>query len=185
MQDKGRVVVRRVIAMSPCRLANIYTNSQSFHLIWVTMWHHDITPHNSTSFSVYQERQDDKTNVRQHCVWRASLATRWIKQRLPVQTGITSSRVTVYGGNEALSRFRFTVTRELDFPICTDSQCLILFLAAGVWYFFLHITYRLFSEQKLQKPIFSLMHFFLIVAYELTTSFITVIWRHDKNAIYS
>jgi hypothetical protein len=102
-------------------------------------------------------------------IWNAKIAadqyTMRILHWLPVQTGICSSRVTVYGGNEALPSFRYTATRELDNPVCTDNRCLILFLA-----YFISIIIR----TEITKTDILVTHFFLIVVYELTTSFKTV-----------
>jgi hypothetical protein len=48
---------------------------------------------------------------------------------LPVQTGISSMRETVYSCNKTLPSFRLTITRELDIPVSYNSRSLILFLA--------------------------------------------------------
>jgi hypothetical protein len=54
---------------------------------------------------------------------------------------------------------------------------LILFLA--------YYIINNFQNIKITKTHILITHFFLIEAYELTTSFITVKWRHPKNAIHS
>jgi hypothetical protein len=72
--------------------------------------------------------------------------------------------VNVYGGNEALPSFRLTVTRGLDIPICDKSRCLILFPA----YYILIII-----QKEITKTNIFILHFFLIVPYEFTTSFKT------------
>jgi hypothetical protein len=75
---------------------------------------------------------------------------------LPVQTVISSLTVTLKGDNFA--EF-LLVTRELDIPICTHSQCLILFLAD-----YMSIV---FGTAITKSNIF-ITHCFLVIAYELT-----------------
>jgi hypothetical protein len=87
---------------------------------------------------------------------------------LPVQTKISSSRVTVYGGTEALPSFRLNSYPSARYSVFDSFSCI------------LRINY--FQNRNYENWYSHYAHF-LIVAYEPTTSFTTVKWRHPKNAI--